>query len=278
MNGQVKPPRVLLVGAGRMGAALLGGWLERGVLVASQLTILEPAPSDEVVALCKKGIKLGENVDALKDDVFDILVLAIKPQIFSEVLSSLEPLVENRPLIVSIAAGQSVANIKALLGDHIPVARLMPNTPALVGEGVSVLFASEDVSSAQSMFAKELAAAVGDVHEIEDEALMDAVTAVSGSGPAYVFLLIEAMTDAGKAVGLSEELAQQLSIQTILGSGMLAKVSDQSPTTLRENVTSPGGTTEAALKVLMEKNRFSDLIARAIEEATARGQALSSKD
>lgn len=278
MNGQIKLPRVLLVGAGRMGAALLGGWLERGVLDPSQLTILEPAPSEEIVALSEKGIKLGENVDALMGDVFDILVLAIKPQIFSEVLSALGPLVENRPLIVSIAAGQSVANIKALLGDHIPVARLMPNTPALVGEGVSVLFASEDVSAAQSMLAKELAAAVGDVHEIEDEALMDAVTAVSGSGPAYVFLLIEAMTDAGKAVGLSEELAQQLSIQTILGSGKLAKVSDQSPATLRENVTSPGGTTEAALKVLMEKNRFSDLIARAIEEATARGQALSSKD
>jgi pyrroline-5-carboxylate reductase len=207
---------------------------------------------------------------------FAAIVLAVKPQVMGDVAPQYRALVAPSTLALSIAAGTTTASLKAHLGASAAVVRAMPNTPAAVGRGITVLFAADGVTQAQANLAAELMAAVGDVRRVEDEALMDAVTAVSGSGPAYVFHLIETLAAAGVAAGLDRPLADDLARATVVGSGELARLSADPPAKLRTDVTSPGGTTEAALKVLMaDPGGLRELMVRAVQAAARRSKELS---
>jgi len=267
--------QLLLVGGGRMGSALVQGWLDQGTINAGRLTIVEPEPSERIAALAGQGVTLLREVADVAADGFDVVVLAVKPQILPEVLTALARSLNTNPLYLTIAAGRTIASIQDIAGAHAPVIRMMPNTPAIIRRGVIVSCASPDVTSAQRALGVRLAEAVGTVHEVDDEALMDAVTALSGSGPAYVFLLIEAMIEAGSSIGLPEDLAHKLAIETVAGAALLAEQAEELPAQLRENVTSPGGTTAAALDILMRKDAFKVLISDAIEAAAARAQDLA---
>jgi pyrroline-5-carboxylate reductase len=261
-----------LAGAGKMGDALLRGWLDRG-LPGRQLVILEPAPSQELLALTRaQSIRLNPVADSIADTA--VLVLAVKPQVMQEVLPQFAPLARCGALVLSIAAGKPVS----FLEQHFPgapVVRAMPNTPAAIGQGMSVLFANVRVTAAQRQLATALLGAVGEVAWVDDEALMDPVTAVSGSGPAYVFLLIETLARAGEKAGLDADLAYLLAKQTVAGAAALAVQSDQPASVLRENVTSPGGTTAAALEVLMRADGLQRLMDAAVLAATARSRELA---
>lgn len=261
-----------------MGSALAGGWLAEQTIAPDQLWVLDPAPSEAARALGAGGVHLVHGPADLTSGKFDVVVLAVKPQIAKEVLAGINAVFAAQPLVMSVAAGKTIDWLQEEIGAPVPVVRAMPNTPALIRRGVSVLCASPQVSRAQLAQAEHLAQAVGSVHIIDDEALMDAVTAVSGSGPAYVFLLIEAMIAAGIGVGLPEDLAIALAEETVAGAAALAQQTGEAPARLRENVTSPGGTTAAALDVLMKKDAFQKLLAHAIEAATTRGQELASAD
>ena len=261
-----------------MGSALAAGWLAEKTMAADQLWVLDPAPSEAARALSADGVHLIHAAADLPSSEFDVVVIAVKPQIANEVLAGLTAVFAGEPLVLSVAAGRTIAWIQGVIGVPVPVVRAMPNTPALIRQGVSVLCASPQVSRDQLAQAQHLAQAVGSVHIIDDEALMDAVTAVSGSGPAYVFLLIEAMIAAGIGVGLPEDLATALAAETVAGAAALAQQTGEAPSQLRENVTSPGGTTAAALDVLTKKDAFQKLLAHAIEAETTRGQELASAE
>jgi pyrroline-5-carboxylate reductase len=263
---------VLLVGAGKMGGAMLEGWLGQGLPPAS-LTVLDPAPSPEILALASdKGFHLNPETTTPPPQV---AVLAVKPQVMDEVLAGVAAGVPSGAAVVSVAAGKTIANLARHFPEGQPIVRTIPNTPAAIGRGITVCVANAHVSAAQRVAAADLLAACGEVAWIDDEALMDAVTAVSGSGPAYVFLLAECLAEAGVAAGLSAELATQLARVTVSGAGELMHRSDLDASTLRKNVTSPGGTTEAALKVLMGEGGLSKLMTAAVAEATRRGKELA---
>jgi pyrroline-5-carboxylate reductase len=262
---------LVLLGAGKMGAALLDGWLARG-LAPRKLIVLEPQPAKAVKSLARRGLKLnpkGKPVAAAA------IVIAVKPQTAPEALPALRPHVGKDTLVVSIMAGRTLRFLQQALPPKTPIVRAMPNTPAAIGRGITVAVGNGHVSSRQSRQASDLLSAVGAVEWVRDEALMDAVTAVSGSGPAYVFLLAEAMAKAGVAAGLPVELAARLARETVAGSGELLHRSDLDAATLRQNVTSPGGTTAAALEVLMGPGGFDELLTRAIAAATRRGRELA---
>jgi pyrroline-5-carboxylate reductase len=213
--------------------------------------------------------------DVPKDFRPDVIVFAIKPQIVDQVLPAYRQFVSDRPVFLSVIAGKTTSGLAAALGGDADVVRAMPNTPASVGKGITVLYAQPKVSELQRRICDVLMSAVGEVTWVADEALMDAVTAVSGSGPAYVFLFAEALIAAGVEAGLAPELASRLARATIAGAGiMLEQLSDE-PQILRRNVTSPGGTTAAALEVLMGKDGFSQLVSRAVAAAAARSKALA---
>ncbi len=265
--------RLLLVGAGKMGLALLEGWLKQG-LRPSQTIIQEPAPSPQAHALIEAH-QIKALTDAKSSGPFQVVVLAIKPQILPEVVSPLHPLTGPQTLVISIAAGITTGRLAQLLAPDTPIVRIMPNTPAAIGAGMSVLFAAEGVSMANRQLAAELLSAVGETAWIDDEAQMDAVTAVSGSGPAYVFLLAEYLAQAGETAGLAPELAQRLANATIAGAGELLKRSSLTPAQLRENVTSPGGTTAAALAVLMAEPGLRDIVEKAVLAAAKRSKELA---
>lgn len=257
-----------LAGAGKMGGAMLTGWLVGG-LAPHLVTVIDPHPSDEVRALASKGVRLNP-ADATP---VATLVLAVKPQLFREAGAALRGLVGPQTLVVSIMAGMTIAAIEAVCGGA--VVRAMPNTPAAIGRGITVAVAAPTVSAAQRALADQLLRATGGVEWAADEKLMDAVTAVSGSGPAYVFLLAEELARAGVAAGLPPELAARLARETVAGSGELLHRSDLDPATLRQNVTSPGGTTAAALGVLMAPDGLAPLMQRAVAAATKRSQELA---
>jgi pyrroline-5-carboxylate reductase len=259
-----------LAGAGKMGGAMLTGWLAGG-LEASRVVVIEPSPSPEIAALAARGTRL--NPSASDIGAVETLVVAVKPQSFREAGIALKSFTGPATLVVSIMAGATIASIAAACGGA--VVRAMPNTPAAIGRGITVAVAAKDVSAAQRSVADALLRATGAVEWVDDETLMDAVTAVSGSGPAYVFLLAEELARAGVEAGLPEELATRLARETVAGSGELLRRSEASSATLRQNVTSPGGTTAAALDVLMGPDGLQPLMIRAIAAATKRSKDLA---
>jgi pyrroline-5-carboxylate reductase len=264
------PGALVLVGAGKMGGAMLDGWLARK-LPPKKVIVLEPQPTKAIKALGKRGVRINP-----KGDVGPVaaLVIAVKPQTAPDALPLLAALIDPKTVVVSIMAGRTIG----FLEQHLPnaaIVRAMPNTPAAIGRGITVAVGNRRVKASARKLAHGLLAATGSVEWVNDEALMDAVTAVSGSGPAYVFLLAEAMAEAGVAAGLPAALAEKLARETVAGSGELMHRSPLPAATLRQNVTSPGGTTAAALEVLMGADGVAPLMTKAVAAATRRGKDLA---
>jgi pyrroline-5-carboxylate reductase len=265
---------LLLVGAGKMGGALLEGWLRQGLDPASAF-IQDPAPPPEVASLAARhGIALGTAPDL--PSAPSVIVLAVKPDLTPKLLPEIEPMIGENSVVLSIAAGRTLANLARHLPPDTAIVRAMPNMAASVGSSITVACANQAVTREQRHECTALLEAVGEVVWIDDESLLDAVTAVSGSGPAYVFLLAECLAEAGRAAGLDAELAPRLARATIEGAGELLRRSDLSPQQLRENVTSPKGTTAAALEVLLGKDGLQKLLTRAVAAAAKRSRELSS--
>ncbi len=259
---------LVLLGCGRMGSALLGGWLEGG-LPAGRVWVVDPRPSDWVRAQ-------GVQVNAPLPESPAIALIAVKPQMMDRALPALKALGGGETLFVSIAAGTPIATFEAMLGAGTPIVRAMPNTPAAIRRGITALVGNVACGEGHLTMAEDLLAAVGQTVRLEDESQMDAVTAVSGSGPAYVFHMIETLAAAGEAQGLAPDLAMRLARATVAGAGALAEASEESPAQLRVNVTSPGGTTQAALEVLMDEGSgLAALMRRAVAAATKRSRELS---
>ena len=262
---------ILLAGAGKMGGAMLDAWVALGLSPAN-VVVLEPQPSPDIAALTERGVRLNPPRDSVGD--IAAAVLAVKPQIAPEVLAALAPFVAGATVVLSIMAGRTLR----FLADNLPGAalvRAMPNTSAAIGRAITVAIANPRVSPEQRALVDALLSAVGAVEWITDEALMDAVTALSGSGPAYVFLLAESMARAGAAAGLPPTLAATLARATVAGAGELLNRSLLDPATLRQNVTSPGGTTAAALEVLMAQDGLERLMTAAVAAATKRSRDLA---
>jgi pyrroline-5-carboxylate reductase len=265
---------LLLAGAGNMGYALLSGWLASG-LDPARVIVQEPAPQPRVKdELDARNIRVETRIAALPQPPA-VMLVAVKPQAMDEVLPQLAKLAGRDTLVISIAAGRRMEGLAAHLPQGTAVVRVMPNTPASVGRGISVAVANAHVAPAQRETCDELLRAVGEVAWVDDEGLMDAVTAVSGSGPAYVFHLAECLAEAGIAAGLEPQLAAQLARWTVAGAGELLHRSDVDAATLRHNVTSPGGTTAAALEVLMEEGGLAELMRKAVAAATQRSRELA---
>ena len=262
---------ILLAGAGKMGGALLEGWLALG-LDPKHIVVIEPAPAGHLTALADRGVRLNPPRDRI-GEVAAVMV-AVKPQVAPEVMPALAPLVGAATVVVSIMAGRTLQFLEAAL-PGAAVIRAMPNTPAAIGRGITVAVANARVSREQRGLVHTLLSTVGAVEWAPDEALMDAVTALSGSGPAYVFLLAEAMARAGVAAGLPPALAETLARATVAGSGELLQRSPLDAATLRQHVTSPGGTTAAALDVLMAQDGLEPLMTKAIAAATKRSRDLA---
>jgi pyrroline-5-carboxylate reductase len=261
---------IVLAGAGKMGGAMLAGWLAQG-LSATRVAVVEPHPSDEIKSLVTTGVRLNPSPKEIGTAA--TLVVALKPQMFREAEAMLKSFAGSSTLVVSIMAGTTIASISEVCGGS--VVRAMPNTPAAIGRGITVAVAADNVSAAQRAVADALLRATGSVEWIGDEHLMDAVTAVSGSGPAYIFLLAEELARAGVEAGLPVELATKLARETVAGSGELLHRSELDSATLRQNVTSPGGTTAAALEVLMGPDGLQPLLTRAVAAATRRSRELA---
>jgi pyrroline-5-carboxylate reductase len=265
------PGRLVLLGAGKMGSAMLEGWLARG-LDPRKLAVLEPQPAKSVKALTRLGVALNPKG---KPFAASAIVIAVKPQSAPEAVRTVKPYVGASTLALSIMAGRTLGFLQEALPPQTAIVRAMPNTPAAIGRGITVACPNHRVSARQRRLASDLLAAIGTVEWVSDQGLMDAVTAVSGSGPAYVFLLAEALAHAGIAAGLPADLAQKLARETVAGSGELLHRSPLSAAVLRENVTSPGGTTAAALGVLMSENGLALLMRTAVAAATARSRELA---
>ncbi|HLH93126.1 MAG TPA: pyrroline-5-carboxylate reductase [Xanthobacteraceae bacterium] len=262
---------VVLVGAGKMGGALLEGWHRLG-LKFDNVVAIEPQPSAEIITLGERGLRINPALDTIAARA---IVIAVKPQVAAEVVPTLGRLVRDDTVAISIMAGRTLALLEKALPAHTAVVRAMPNTPAAIGRGITVAVPNARVNTAQRELTDKLLRAAGAVEWIDDETLMDAVTAVSGSGPAYVFLLAESLARAGAAAGLPAELAARLARATVAGAGELMHRSNLDAATLRQNVTSPGGTTAAALAVLMAKDGIDPIMRHAVAAATRRGRELA---
>ena len=261
---------LLLVGAGKMGGAMLERWLGSG-LTPSDVTILDPyLENDRWAALAKAGIASARNIAEASDRAYRVMVLAVKPQSMAETLAQVKALASPETTVLSIAAGVRLATLQAALPPGQAIVRAMPNTPAQVGMSMTVAVPNAHVTELERAVVEQLLDAIGALAWIDDEALIDAVTAVSGSGPAYIFLLAECLAEAARKVGLPGDLADLLARQTVAGSGALLAASPLSPAVLRQNVTSPGGTTAAALSVLMAEDGLQLLLTRAVEAAKQR--------
>ncbi len=267
--------RLLLVGCGKMGGAMLEGWLARG-LNSDNVYIIEQAETAEHLET-RLGIHGITDLSEMPESfVPQVVLFAVKPQVLPDILDLYKPLVRAETVFLSVAAGRTTAFFGKTLGETARIVRAMPNTPASVSRGMTVMFPTDYVSTAQRDMCETLLKAVGAVSWIDDESLMDAVTAVSGSGPAYVFHMVEALAQAGVTAGLPEEQAMLLARQTIVGAGFLLDQSPETAETLRKNVTSPGGTTGAALNVLMDpENGLTDLMTKAVEAARKRSVELA---
>ena len=276
MGADTNTGRVLMVGAGKMGGALIESWLEKQTTQPSDIVLVEPNVTRAKYFRDAYTLYTFETPEAINTGLGEATILfAVKPQVMDEVVPLYKPLIQPGRLVLSIAAGTPISYFEHQLGANTAVVRAMPNTPASIGHGITVLCANTHVSAEQRARCEILIGAVGQVEWIEDESLMDAVTAVSGSGPAYVFLLIEALAQAGISAGLAADLANRLALTTVAGAGALAEQTEDSPTVLRQNVTSPGGTTAAALEVLMADDGLQQLMARAVTAAKERGQELA---
>jgi pyrroline-5-carboxylate reductase len=265
---------LLLAGAGKMGGAMLAGWLDRG-LAPQQIIVQDPGPPPEVAALISRhGIKASSGAEPLTKPPAVILV-AVKPQVMDQVFPPLARLAGPETLVLSVAAGKTIASFERHLPQGSAVIRTIPNTPAAIGRGITVCCANANVTSGQRETCQSLLSAIGEVGWVEDEVLIDAATAVSGSGPAYVFLLAECLAEAGRAVGLDADLAKRLANATVSGAGELLRLSGLEAATLRQNVTSPNGTTAAALSVLMANDGLQPLMTKAIQAAEKRSRELS---
>jgi pyrroline-5-carboxylate reductase len=262
---------IVLCGAGKMGSALLEGWLQAG-LAPDKIAVFEPHPAPPVAALAARGVRL--NPDAGAPTNAAAIVSAVKPQIAAEALPGLASMIGPSTVVVSIMAGRTLRFLAGALPQAGAFVRAMPNTPAAIGRGITVAVPLH-VSDAQRELAHRLLIATGAVEWIADETLMDAVTAVSGSGPAYVFLLAETLAEAGVASGLPRALAEKLARETVIGAGELLRRSADDAAALRENVTSPGGTTAAALEVLMRADGLPSLLREAVAAATERSRKLA---
>ena len=269
--------RILLVGAGKMGGALIEAWLEQEIIQPSDIVLIEPDIVRAEHFRDRYSLYTFETLEAVNIGVGQpIVVFAIKPQIMGTVVPLYRSLAQQGALILSIAAGKNLDYFEGILGTNSPIVRAMPNTPASIGKGMTVLCSNGCVNSEQKVLCQDLMSAVGKVRWIDNEKLMDPVTAVSGSEPAYVFLLIEVLGEAGIKAGLDQNLAYELALTTVTGAATLAEQSTLTPSVLRQNVTSPGGTTEAALEVLMSDDGLSELFFRAINQAVARSKELAS--
>jgi len=267
------PGSMLLVGCGKMGGAMLRGWLARGV-PGSQLYVVDPSPRDldDIVAA---GVTIVTTPADLPPGFQPaIVLLAIKPQFMDQALPDYRRFAKPQTLFLSIAAGKTLTYLRQQVG-QVTVVRAMPNTPAAIGRGMSVIVRQPDVSAAQLDLCAELLAAVGDITWVDDEDLINAVTAVSGGGPAYVFLMIECLAEAGRQAGLPAEMAMQLARSTVCGSGELAYQSSETAETLRKAVMSPKGTTEQAIAVLMAADGLQPLMTRAVAAATKRSREIA---
>jgi pyrroline-5-carboxylate reductase len=264
---------LVLLGCGKMGSALLDGWLDGG-LPPSAATVIDPHPSEDLERLAGQGLRLNATLPAAPAAV----LLAVKPQMMTQALPKVSMLGRADTVFISIAAGTTLATLEAGLGSETPIVRTMPNTPAAIGRGITALVANASAPGSALDLAEGLLGTVGQTVRLDSEELLDAVTAVSGSGPAYVFLLIEALAAAGEAEGLAPRLALALARATVAGAGALAESSELSPEDLRVNVTSPGGTTAAALGVLMrEGDGLPELIGEAVRRAAARSRELATQ-
>ena len=265
---------LLLVGCGRMGGALLDGWIAGG-LSPAQVTIVEPFVEAHA-PLQEKGCHCVSRATGIDAGLRPALVLfAVKPQMMAGVLPDYRRFVGPNSVFLSIAAGTKISQMEEALGPGTSIVRAMPNTPAAVGRGMSVLVANSATSAQQANLCEMLLAAVGETAQVTDEELLDAVTGVSGSGPAYVFYMVESMAAAGRAAGLEADLAMQLARATVSGAGELLAQAPESAEQLRKNVTSPNGTTQAALEVLMADDGLSSLMVRAVKAAADRSRELA---
>jgi pyrroline-5-carboxylate reductase len=263
---------IAIIGAGHMGISLLGGLISHGY-PATHIFLSEPDAFKLQDAKNHYHIHTTtNNVEAIQ--TAEIILFAVKPNLIATIAKELAEVIQRRkPLVISIAAGVSEKRIQQYLGNNIPIVRAMPNTPALIGCGATALYANTFASKEQKQLAESILSSVGIVVWLENESLMDAVTALSGSGPAYFYLMIEAMQNAGEKLGLSHDIARQLTLQTAYGAARLAKESEKPASELRQQAMTPGGTTEQALAVL-EENHMRDIITTAIEAATHRSKEL----
>ncbi|MEJ0028288.1 MAG: pyrroline-5-carboxylate reductase [Rhizomicrobium sp.] len=263
---------ILLIGAGRMGSALLKGWSARGL---GPVIAVEPSPSPALKTLAKKNrIALFASVAQLDTVRARACVVALKPQVLKTEAAALVPLARSGALMISIAAGTTMGAMRKAWGPRTRIVRAMPNTPGAIGRGITALCAAKGVTAQDKALARSLLSALGETMWVTRESDMDTVTAVSGSGPAYVFLLVESLADAARAEGLPRALAENLARATVAGSGALLDADPSAPEALRRAVTSPGGTTEAALEVLMAKNGLAPLMRKAIAAARKRAREL----
>lgn len=266
---------IVLVGCGNMGRAMLQGWLANGILQQDSVHVVEP--NDELRQLATDlGVLAHASADALPKGLTpSLIVLAVKPQVMFDVVAAYEKYSSRGTAFVSVAAGIQTKKFAEALGSSTPIIRVMPNTPAAISKGMMVIYNNANVTKEQNAFVAQLMTASGETVEVQDEAMMDAVTAVSGSGPAYIFHFIEALRDAGIAAGLPEETAKLLAEQTVYGAACYAKDSDVEPGILRQQVTSPNGTTAAALEVLMRGDALAKLISEAVDAAKKRSEELA---
>jgi pyrroline-5-carboxylate reductase len=258
---------LVLLGCGKMGSAMLAGWLQAGV-DPKTIYAVDPFPSEW---LQQQGIHLNTELPKAPD----LVLIAVKPQMMTDALPALTAMGNSDTVFLSVAAGISITTYQGILGDQTPIIRAMPNTPAAIGQGITALIGNSSTNSKQLEMAEDLLAVIGQVVHLQTEAQMDAVTGVSGSGPAYVFHMIETLAKAGAAQGLSPDLAMQLAKATVAGAGALAMHSNETPEQLRINVTSPNGTTQAGLDVLMDTDTgLAPLIDKTVTAATQRSKEL----
>ncbi len=264
---------ILLIGAGRMGGALLKGWMGKGF---EPLYVVEPEPAPELRKQANAGrIPLHANIEDVSVDL-RVCLIALKPQVLKREAAHLRPIAQGGTLMISIAAGIDTRFLAGAWGRKARLVRAMPNTPGAIGRGISALYASPQATAADRKLAQDLLAALGETLWVRRESLIDAVTAVSGSGPAYVFLLVEALAEAARAEGLPRDAAEKLARATVIGSGALLDADRRLSADLRRDVTSPGGTTAAALEILTAGDGLRPLIARAVHAARKRAEELGS--
>jgi pyrroline-5-carboxylate reductase len=265
---------LVLVGAGKMGGAMLEGWLATGA-DPGKLVVLDPFPSGEMkVLLARHNVSLNPVVADITNA--EVVLVAVKPQMMDEVLPAIVSLGASKPLILSVAAGKTIATFERFFGSHAAIIRTIPNTPAAIGRGITAMCANANVSVSQLQLATDLLGAIGEVVTVDREELIDCATAVSGSGPAYVFYMTECLAQAAQKIGIPPALAMQLARATVAGAGELMRVTGTEAATLRQNVTSPKGTTYAALQVLMADDGMEQLLERAVKAAAARSKELAS--